>query len=117
MAWLRPGAIVCLRKEPDIGTDLDDAGQLGIGIAGGAGNIAHAINAALATDPSNTLVISFDSANAFNTPSRAVLFEEVAANCPRLLPFANLVYGAHTTVRFFAHHASDPIDITSANGV
>ena len=28
-AWLRLGAIVCPCKEPDIGTDLADAGQLG----------------------------------------------------------------------------------------
>ena len=80
-------------------------------IRGGADNIGHAINAALATDPSNTLVISFDWANAFNATSRTDLFEEVAANYPSLLPFANLVYGAHTTVRFLAHHPSGPIDI------
>ena len=107
-SWLRLGAIVCLRKHPDIGNDLADAGQLGFSIPGGADNIGHTINAALATDPSNTLVISFDWANAFNTPNRTVLFEEVAANCPSLLPFVNLVYGAHTAVRFFAHHPSGP---------
>ena len=49
-------------------------------------NIGHAINAALATDPSNTLVntlvISFDWANAFNT----FLFEEVLANYPSRCP-------------------------------
>ena len=111
VSWLRIGAIVCLRKEPDIGTDLADAGKLGLSIRGGADNIGHAINAALATDPSNTLVISFDWANAFNATSRTDLFEEVAANYPSLLPFANLVYGAHTTVRFLAHHPSGPIDI------
>ena len=45
-------------------------------------------------------------------------FEEVAANYPSLLPFVHLIYGAHTTrVRFFAHHPSGPIDITSASGV
>ena len=80
-------------------------------------NIVDAINAALATDPSNTPVISFDWANAFNTPSRAVPFKEVAANYPSLLPFVNLVYGAHTTARFCAHHPSGRIDITSASGV
>ena len=116
-AWLRLAAIVCLRKEPDIGTDLAEAGQLGVGIPGGADNIGHAINAALATDPSNTLVVSFDWANAFNTPSRTALFAEVAATYPSLLPFVNLVYDAHTTVRFFAHHPSGPIDVTSASGV
>ena len=115
--WLRPGAIACLRKDPDIDTDLADAGQLGVGIPRGADNIEHAINAALATDPSHTLVISFDWANVFNTPIRTVLFEKVAANYPSLLPFVNLVYGAHTTVRFFAHQPSGPIDITSASGV
>ena len=62
-------------------------------------------------------VTSFDWANAFNTLSRTFLFEEVAANCPSLLPFVNLVYCAHTSVRFFAHHPSGPIDITSAGGV
>ena len=72
-------------------------------------NIGHAINAALATDPSNTLVVSFDWANAFNTPSRTALFAEVAATYPGLLPFVNLVYGAH--------HPSGPIDVTSASGV
>ena len=101
-AWLSFGAIVCLRKEPDIGTDLADAEQLGVGIPRGADNIGHSINAALATDPSNTLVISFHWANAFSTPSRTVLFEEVAENYPSLLPFVKLAYGAHTTVRFFA---------------
>ena len=59
-AWLRLGAIVCLRTEPEIGTDLAEAGQVGVGIPGGADNIGHAINAARATDPSNTLVVSFD---------------------------------------------------------
>ena len=50
--------------------------------------------------------------------SSAVLCRtEVAATYPSLLPFVNLVYGAHTTVRFFAHHPSGPIDVTSASGV
>ena len=96
---------------------MAEDGQVGVGIPGGADNIGHAINAALATGPSNTVVLSFDWKNAFNTSSRAVLFEEVAANYPNLLPFVNLVYGAHTTIRFFGHHPSGPIDITSASGV
>ena len=90
-------------------TDLAEAGQLGVSIPGGADNIGRAINAALATDPSDTLVVSFDWANAFNTPSRTALFAEVAATYPGLLPFVNLVYGAH--------HPSGPIDVTSASGV
>ena len=116
-AWLRPGTTVCLQKKPDIGTDLADAGHLGVGIPGVTDNNGHTINAALATAPPNTLVISFDWENAFNTPSRTILFKEVTANYPSLLPFVNPVYGAHTTVRFFAHHPSGPIDITSASGV
>ena len=59
-AWLGLGATVCLRKEPEIGTDLADVGQPGFGIPRCADNIVHAINAALANEPSNTLVISFD---------------------------------------------------------
>ena len=98
-ARLRLGAIVCLRKEPDMGTDLAEEGQLGAGIPGDADNIGHAINAALATDPFNTRVVTFDCAKAFNTPSRTALFAEVAVTYPSLLPFVNLVYGAHTTVR------------------
>ena len=98
-------------------TDLAEAGQLGVSIPGGADNIGRAINAALATDPSDTLVVSFDWANAFNTPSRTALFAEAAATYPSLLPVVNLVYGAHTSVRFFAHHPSGPIDVTSASGV
>ena len=31
-AWLRLAAIVCLSKEPDIGTDLAEAGQLGLSL-------------------------------------------------------------------------------------
>ena len=76
-------------------------------------NIGHAINAALATDPSNTLVVSFDWANAFNTPSRIAFFAEVAATYPSLLPFVNLVYGAHTTVRFFTHPSGPCLLYTS----
>ena len=44
-------AIVCLRKEPDIGTDLAEAGQLGVGIPGGADNILSLIHISEPTRP------------------------------------------------------------------
>ena len=72
------GNIITLKKTIDIGSDLCADGQLVLGIPAGAGNIGHAAKEGLASDLSNTSVLSFDCAAVFNTISRAILFEELA---------------------------------------
>jgi hypothetical protein len=91
--------------------------QLGVGIQGRAENIGHAINAALRSNPADTVVLSHDWANALNTIHRSDLFAAVTSRHPSLVPFANLMYGARTTVRFFSATATDTVDIVSARGV
>ena len=103
---MRLGGIVALKKTFETGSDLCADGQLGVGIPGGVDiNIGHVIKAALASDPSKTVVLSFDWAAAFNTTAK-LLFEELAESYPSLAPFSNLRYGAHTTLSLI--HISEP---------
>jgi hypothetical protein len=77
----------------------------------------HAINAALRSDSDSTLVLSHDWVNASNTIHRADLFAAVVCWHPPLVPFTNLLYGAHSTVRFFSDKDSGTVDVVSARGV
>jgi hypothetical protein len=88
-----------------------------VGTPGGAENIGQAINAALRYDPDSTVVLSHDGVNAFNTIHRADLFAAVASWHPSLVPFTSLLYGAHSTVRFFSDNDSGTVDVVSASGV
>jgi hypothetical protein len=114
-AWLCLAAIVCIRLLRDAGSFAPL--QLGVGINGGADNISHAINNVLRSNPANTVVSSYDWVEAFNTIPRPDLFAAVASRHPSMVPFANLMYGAHTTVRFFSDHESGTVAIASVRGV
>jgi hypothetical protein len=114
-AWLRLAAIVCIRLLPDAKPSLAPL-QLGVGTPGGAENIGHAINAALRSDPGSTVALSHDWANAFNTIHRADVFATVTSRHHSLVPFTNLLYGAHSTVRFFSGNDSGTVDVVSAPG-
>jgi hypothetical protein len=91
--------------------------QLGVGIPGGAQNIGHAINAALRSDSADTVVLSHDWPNAFNTIHWADLIAAVTSRHPSLIPFANLTYGSHLSVRFFFDTESATVDIACAHAV
>jgi hypothetical protein len=109
-------AIVCIRLLPDAGPSLAPL-QLGVGTPGKAENFGNAINAALRSDPDSTMALSHDWANAFNTIHRGDLFAAVASWHTFLVPFKNILYGAHSTVRFFSDNDSGTIDVVSARGV
>jgi hypothetical protein len=77
----------------------------------------HAINAALRSDPDSRAVLYHDWANAFSTIHRADLFAAVASWHPSLVPVTNLLYGAHSTVRFFSDNDSGTVNVVSARRV
>ena len=59
--------------------------QVGVGTPGGTETVAHALALALAEDP-ETVVISVDMANAFNSIHRAAMLAAVQQSAPALLP-------------------------------
>ena len=61
--------------------------QLGVGMAGGSQNVAHAVQSALAADP-EAVVVALDARNAYGLTELTPLFREIAEVEPRLLPFA-----------------------------
>ena len=69
--------------------------QVGVGTAGGTETVAHALASALAEDP-ETVVISVDMANAFNSIYRTAMFAAVQQSAPALLPTVQWAYGDET---------------------
>ena len=74
-----------------IGTGLDFL-RVEVGTPGGTQTVAHALALALAKDR-ETVVISVDIANAFNSIHRAAIFAAVQQSSPALLPMVQWVYG------------------------
>ena len=66
--------------------------QVGVGTPGGTETVARALASALAENP-ETLVISVDMANAFNSIHRAAMFAAVQQSAPALLPMVQWAYG------------------------
>ena len=65
--------------------------QAGVSTPGGTETVAHALASALAEHP-ETVVISVDMANAFNSVHRAAMFAAVQQSAPALLPMVQWVY-------------------------
>ena len=69
--------------------------QVGVDTQGGTEIVAHSLAPALAEDP-ETVVISVDMANAFNSIHQAALFTAVQKSTPALLPMVQWAYGDET---------------------
>ena len=69
--------------------------QVGVGTPGGTETVAHALASALAEDP-ETVVISVDMANAFNSIHRAAMLAAVRQSAPASLPMVQWAYGEET---------------------
>ena len=68
---------------------------LGVGTTGGTETVAHALASVLAEDP-ETVVISADMANAFNSIPRAAMLSAAQHSAPALLPMVQWAYGEET---------------------
>jgi hypothetical protein len=84
---------------------------MGVGVAGGAESIVHAVRSFLAGLPAESALLKVDFENAFNRVSRSALLDEVATNFPTLLPYAWSAYGEETPLLF------GPTKLQSAAGV
>ena len=69
--------------------------QVGVGTPGGTETVSHALASTLAEDP-ETVVISVEMANAFNSIHRAAMFAAVQPSAPALLPMVQRAYGEET---------------------
>ena len=67
--------------------------QCGVGMPGGAENVAHGIRQLLDDDPEN-VVVSLDLSNAFNTVSRAMFMTQIEQHFPELTSWIWRCYGA-----------------------
>ena len=65
--------------------------QLGVGVPGGAQCVGQALRAGILSHPGD-VTIQLDWKNAFNSVSRQVMIDTVAARAPALLPFAAWAY-------------------------
>ena len=78
-------------RAADIGGGLAPL-RVGVGTPGGTETVAHTPVWALAEDP-ETVVISVDMANAFNSSHRAAMFAAVQQSAPVLLSMVQWAYG------------------------
>ena len=88
----RPGSFVCVHTHA---RTLTYVCTPGVGTQGGAETVTHALESALAEDP-ETVVISLDMANAFNSIHRASMFVAVQQSAPALLLRVQWAYGEDT---------------------
>ena len=88
--WFRLAGLCALSTCREVGLSLAPL-QQGVGVAGGAQNIGHALEAATASDP-ELVVVQLDFANAFNTLDRTAMLHAVAERAPALLPLATWAY-------------------------
>ena len=108
-AWYRL-AMLCALSEVGaaVGAELAPL-QVGVGTRGGVDAVAHAVSAALATDPQNIL-LSVDMANAFNTVSRDAVFTAVQERMPQLLPVVQWAYGTPSALHVVgAAEGTEPV--------
>jgi hypothetical protein len=105
-AWIRLASLCAVHKCSDLGPSLVPL-HLGVGIPGGAEGVGHAVRSALASDP-EALLLSLVWRNAFNTVSRATIFQAVGTNAPSVMPFLRWAYGGPS--RIFVRGASNNTD-------
>ena len=77
--------------------------QLGVGVRGGVECAVHAVRAVLEDDDvpgDQKWVLQLDFKNAFNTISRACIFEEVRSSFPQLAPWVEKAYGCQPNLNF-----------------
>jgi hypothetical protein len=83
----------------DLGPSLAPL-QLGLGIAGGAEGVGHALRSALHSQLVQMvdLLLSLDCKIAFNSISRQAIFHAAQEHAPALLSFLSLAYGSPSRV-------------------
>ena len=89
--------------------------QVGVCTPGGTETVAHALASALAEDP-ETVVISVDAANAFNSIHRAAMLAVVQRSAPALLLMVQWAYGDETPLHIVGAPEGTPT-VTSQRGV
>ena len=108
-AWYRL-AMLCALTEvgSEVGASLAPL-QVGVGTRGGVDAVAHAISTALAADPQSVL-LSVDMANAFNTVSRDAVLGAVRERMPQLLPVVQWAYGSPSALHVVsAPEGTEPV--------
>ena len=112
-AWARLLSLCALAVEKGIGATLLP-NQAAVSVPGGAAILGHAVRqGSLHPD---TVTITLDIANAFNTLDRTAMLEAVATRGPSLLPFATYMYAQPSTLYISgAHEGTEPI--LSSQGV
>ncbi len=81
--------------------------QLGVGVAGACETIAQAVQSLARSFPTlGVNLLQVDLRNAFNSISRERILEEVAAQAPALLGWAQTLYGAHSHLYTQGHRLS-----------
>ena len=89
--------------------------QVGVGTLGGTETVVHALASALAEDP-ETVVISVDMANAFNSTHRAAMCAAVPRSAPTLLLMVLWVYVYETPLHIVEAPEGTP-PVMSQRGV
>ena len=110
----RTNALLHLRYGRGIGARLAPL-QVGVGTPGGTETVAHALASALAEDP-ETVVISVDMANAFNSIHRAAMLAAVQQSAPALLPMVQWAYRDETPLHIVGAPEGTP-PVMSQRGV
>ena len=112
--WFRLAGICAMEACPGASRMLAPL-QLGVGVAGGAQCMGHAVAHALRTDPS-AVALKVDWENAFNTVHRSAVLRAVANRAPSLLPFAAWSYGQHSDLHVAGEQPDRPF-LRSRSGV
>ena len=112
--WYRLATLCALTACENAGKALAPL-QMAVGVSGGLDAVVHALRAALAKDPEAAL-LTVDQANAFNSVSRAAVFEAVRERVPELLPIVQWAYGAATNLHIVGAPAGTP-PVQSQTGV
>jgi hypothetical protein len=88
--WMRFCSLCAIELCSNAGPDLAPI-QLGVGVAGGAQCIGHALRAGAAAHPDH-VTCATDFRNAFNTISRDAVLAAVSERHPQLFPFVQWAY-------------------------
>jgi len=112
-AWLKLASLAALTECSQAAEDLLPL-QFAAGIAGGAQNVGHTLNAHLRKP--GAITAAADLANAFNSLSRQAVMDAVADRLPALLPFVAYVYGNKSHIHLQGAPADTP-PVPSTTGV
>ena len=104
--WLRLAAICAMEACPTKGSSLLPY-QFGVGVAGGAQCVGHAVKAGMLAHPEH-VTIHVDFQNAFNLLCRASMLNAVRKRAPGLSKFAASLYSKHSELLVSGAAAGSP---------